>query len=391
MNFNTTQMIYKVFYSIKKWDSPASLFVLALSILLLSAGCTPSSKEVPTMKLGAYYFEAWAGKCPYDDGKPGHEWAKGMPTHVTKTLFTEYAGREPLWGWRADTKEIMEEQIDLSADHGISFFSFCWYWQDDNGPINVPLLESLPRNQGLNRFLEADNNDRMEFCLLVANFNKWNISGVDAWKQATEYWIDLFNHPSYLKLNGKPLIIIFNPDGVNEQELACIQEIAIENGFPGVEIAGRKGEPEQGYTLRAYYNKKSPECFKGKIVKRSFQELIDENAKVWKGSPEQPVIPMITKGWDNRPWQPKDDTGLGWLNENWNDCCYYEKGTPDEFENYLSKCVKWMDEHPDQITSDRLAVIYAWNEIAEGGWLMPCKDDPDGAYLKAIRRVVLNK
>ena len=36
-------------------------------------------------------------------------------------------------------------------------------------------------------------------------------------------------------------------------------------------------------------------------------------------------------------------------------------------------------------------MVYAWNEIGEGGWLVPCREDPDGAYLKAIKRVVFGK
>ena len=52
---------------------------------------------------------------------------------------------------------------------------------------------------------------------------------------------------------------------------------------------------------------------------------------------------------------------------------------------------RWIDAHPEQTTKDRLALVYAWNEMGEGGWLVPCRDDPDGAYLKAIRRVVLGK
>jgi hypothetical protein len=48
-----------------------------------------------------------------------------------------------------------------------------------------------------------------------------------------------------------------------------------------------------------------------------------------------------------------------------------------------------MDANPAAVTKDRLAVIYAWNEIGEGSWRVPCKDDPGGAYLQAIRRVVL--
>ena len=50
-----------------------------------------------------------------------------------------------------------------------------------------------------------------------------------------------------------------------------------------------------------------------------------------------------------------------------------------------------MDANPKKTTKDRLGLIYAWNEIGEGGWVVPCRDDPDAAYLKAIKRVVFGK
>lgn len=57
----------------------------------------------------------------------------------------------------------------------------------------------------------------------------------------------------------------------------------------------------------------------------------------------------------------------------------------------LLTMVDWMDKHPEQTTKDRLALVYAWNEIGEGGGLVPCRDDPNGEHLKVIRRVVLGK
>lgn len=53
------------------------------------------------------------------------------------SLVTEFAGREPTWGWREDTPEIMERQIDLAAGNEIAHFPFCWYRQDNKRPINV--------------------------------------------------------------------------------------------------------------------------------------------------------------------------------------------------------------------------------------------------------------
>jgi len=57
----------------------------------------------------------------------------------------------------------------------------------------------------------------------------------------------------------------------------------------------------------------------------------------------------------------------------------------------MRQMAEWMDANPDRTTTDRLGLIYAWNEIGEGGWLVPCKDDPNGVFLKAIRRAVFGR
>ncbi len=73
--------------------------LLGAFLLALSAAQEAGAQEPkPRMKLGAYYFAGWAGKCTFDDGKPENAWAKGMPTHFTKKLATEFAGRTPVWG-----------------------------------------------------------------------------------------------------------------------------------------------------------------------------------------------------------------------------------------------------------------------------------------------------
>ncbi len=50
-----------------------------------------------------------------------------------------------------------------------------------------------------------------------------------------------------------------------------------------------------------------------------------------------------------------------------------------------------MDQHREQTTAERVVLLYAWNELGEGGYLAPTKGDPDGAYLRAIKQVVSGK
>ncbi len=331
----------------------------------------------PRIKLGAYYFGGWAGKSRFDDGTPENAWAKGAPLIFTKKLATEFSGRMPVWGWRDDTQEIMERQIDLAADYGLAYFSFCWYWADNKGPINTKTIESNPLHVGMRLFMQAKNNDRMEFSLLVANHNGYEIIGADAWKSAADYWINnYFRHPRYLRMNGKPVVVIFNHSGGNVEGFAYLQEAARKAGFPGVEIAGVSGgNLEDGYTLRANYG--IVPGWGQPSEEHQYSEIIEESLRKWQGSPEQPYIPSVTVGCDPRPRGTQ-----AW---------YFVGNTPESFGELLEKMIQWMDSHPEQVTRDRLAATYAWNELDEGGMLVPCNDDPDGAYLKVIRKVLYGK
>ena len=357
-----------------------SFLFLFLSCCFIGSFAQENKKQ---MKIGAYYFAGWAGKSAFDDGTPENAWAKGMPTHISKKLLNEFSGRTPVWGWRDDTEEIMARQIDLAADNGISYFSFCWYWSNNKGPINIEKIENDSKHFPMKMFMNAKNNNRMEFCLLVANHAGAEIVGHEAWKQAADYWITLFKHPRYLKVDGKPMIVIFSSGGGTAEDFAYMQKAAREAGFPGVEVACcGNGSLETGYSiitdycLRPGYGAASEE--------HQYEEMVEAHTSRWRGSSQQPYIPVATVGWDRRPWEE----GLPWdIVTSW----YFVGKTPEAFEKFLFKMLNWMNDNPEKVTKERLAMLYAWNEIGEGGWLVPCKEDPDGDYLKAIKRVVYSK
>ena len=72
-------------------------------------------------------------------------------------------------------------------------------------------------------FMQAKNNRRMEFCLLVANHAGHEIVGLDAWRQAADYWLTLFKHPRVdPRVEGKPLLVIFRLRGTDPQGLAYL-------------------------------------------------------------------------------------------------------------------------------------------------------------------------
>lgn len=353
------------------WVAFAVMSAISLS---LAAEAAPK----PRAQIGAYYFDGWAGKHKLADKEA---WAKDAPTHLSKRMLDEFPDREPLWGWRDDSPQVMKRQIDLAADHGLAFFAFCWYWH--------PTAEEVAADEkhtGINLFVNAPNNERMKFCLLIANHAGYVIKGAENWRRATTFWMPYLKHKQYLTVGGKPLVIIFDPSTGDKEGLAAAQDEARKGSLPGLAIAAcGSASPDLGYTHTTRYNI-VPGYTAGE-EEHKFAELTEVHKRAWAGRPEQPHIPCIIAGWDCRPWE--GPTGGLWGGPGKKPGWYYPDRTPEAFAAHLRDAIAWMDKHPEQATAERLAVIYAWNEFGEGGYIAPTKGDPEARYLKALKAVVL--
>lgn len=327
--------------------------------------------------VGAYYFDGWAGRS--ERWKDDAAWATlNPPTHLTKRMLDEFADREPIWGWRDDSLEIMEQQIDLAADHGIAFFAICWYWNADPQKVAQD-----PKHTGLQLFLKAKNNHRLKFCLLVANHAGFLFRDADQWQKAAEGWLPYLKHPQQVTVGGKPLVIIFNPGNGDQDGFARVQDIARKAGLPGVAIAAcGGGDAKRGFTHATHYN--IVPGYASGSESHKFAELVQAHQRAWRGTRELPYMPTLSVGWDKRPWE--GDRGLG-QKPGW----YFPDRTPEQLAGGLESAIAWMDQHPEQTTAERIVLLYAWNEFGEGGYLAPTKGDPEGAYLKAVKHVVERK
>jgi hypothetical protein len=353
----------------------------ALCTVSFALFAAEETKLNPQPMIGAYYFDGWAGKNG-SANDPNEPWAANAPTHVTRRMVEEFPDREPVWGWRDDSLEIMERQIDLAADHGLAFFAFCWYWHDDGLAINKRGIGEDSLNKGLELFLKAKNNHRMKFCLLVANHAGFEIKGTEHWKEAGEFLMPYLGHKQYLTVEGKPLVIIFNSGGGDKAGFAAMRETARKAGLPGLAIAANgSGSPESGFNYRTHYA--IAPGYDAGSARHGYEELVSANKAQWRGSPSlQPYIPIATSGFDKRPWE-----GPAGLNQKagW----YFTDRTPEQFAEFLRDAIAWMDTHPSQTTAERIMLIYAWNEFGEGGYIAPTRGDPDGQYLEALKSVVM--
>ena len=96
------------------------------------------------------------------------------------------------------------------------------------------------------------------------------------------------------------------------------------------------------------------------------------------------MIPTAMSGWDQRPLiqtpQPFYPIGPG-LNIN----NYYDAATASELGAHVVEMVSYLVSNPIACPA-QVGLVYAWNELAEGGWLMPTysPDGPDAGRVAAI-------
>jgi hypothetical protein len=90
-------------------------------------------------------------------------------------------------------------------------------------------------------------------------------------------------------------------------------------------------------------------------------------------------MPAITVGWDRRPWEDPSKPQT--------QAVYYPDRTPLQTTDFVRQAIRWLNDHADKTTKERILLLYAWNENGEGGYLTPTKGLGD-TYLKAVGNVL---
>jgi hypothetical protein len=368
--------------------------------------------------IGATYFSGWhSGDNFHFQYKNGQDWRPDHPE------------REPSYGWYDDTQAVMDAQIDDAASNGLDYFSFDWYAErpshNDGG-----VLGQL--HNGMNLFRTSPERDRMSYLVNYINGSAFSISSLrtpgmsqaqyetvrDAeWDLLTTQWVDLFQDPEYLKIDGKPLIEIYDvqrftvdfstgtrPDW-NPHELAqhpeerSVAQAAIQTlknkaalaGFPDVLIGGGLQQPGfSGEYIGAHDYDGMYDWFSAygwHDMKRvpdadnDYYNLIRDNHDyVWDSyarfkNPDVDYVPLVTSGWDDV------------VNPQYNK--WSINRTPAAFGDYMRELKSYLDEHPQTNLAPgsevHMAKIGSWNELFEGHSIVPTKAEGT-AYVAEVAK-----
>lgn len=341
-----------------------SLFILVLAVLLSGTTHVLSAQNhAKDIRLGAYYFDGWTGKT----------------MHIKKKMVDSFPERKPIWGWETSKAKLMSTQIDLAARSGISFFSFCWYFgkNKEAGVVHADL-----KNNALDLYLNAPNRKKLGFNLLVANHAGYVFKASD-WEDLCTYWISLFKQPGYVMVDQKPLITFFSISALAQtfgstqninKAFAQFKSMAQKEGLKGVSIAVSVSNTESielanasGADVLTGYNYHSD----GLRNKKNLEVLPIDSMQVkevalWNQlamQSDKAYIPAVTLNWDQRPWDNPD-----------------VKKSP-RFSGFSGQSVsqsvvnsrRWIKTNASKTTTEKIVLLYAWNEYGEGAWLTPTK------------------
>lgn len=396
-------------------------YLLPLSgILFLSGPVAAVMAQPDTATLTrAYDVAAFVWPSYHPDDRAKIFWPMGIGEWETvMQAQARYEGHEqprrPLWGYVNEADPyVMQMQIDAAADHGVNVFIFDWYWYD-----GMPFLEAC-LNEG---YLKAKNNHRVKFYLMWANhdvnlvWDKRNSDdsatrknkaviwrgGVDfdEFKKIARRTIDTyFKHPSYYRIKGKPVYMIYDvPTFIRDiggvetakNALAWFRDEVVKAGFDGLELQVAMRKENRGMATGVDSDGKGTQ--KQTIdelgidslthyqfvhftnMDRDYAAVMRDVTAEWKAidsSYRQPYYPHVSVGWDNSPRMKKRVGPV------------VKKNTPAAFEKALRAAKDYLDAHPGRAP---LVTINSWNEWTETSYLQPC-DRYGYGYLQAVKTV----
>lgn len=343
--------------------------------------CEPASQGSQSTRpiVGAIRWDAWHG----DKGIPGKAVQASLGPkayHYRLPFFAVVAGDDDVH-IDGTSQEIMDKEIELASQAGLDYWAFVTYPPDN------------PMSLALNRYLSSSQRNRIKFCL-ISECGRWRDPG------HVERLCKLMAEPGYLTVLGdRPVLYLLDPD---QAQKALGSITAFRERVDGLREAVRKTVGRNPYIVVMAFDPKrgkeyvdqlgcdalSSYATEGGGKAAPYSALAAHAEEFWdrcKATGAQ-VIPVVMSGWDRRPriarpvpWETYQRPGVG-MDQ------YYEPAKPDELARHLARAVDWLQTNRSQAKAG-LAIIYAWNENDEGGWLVPTLGDGN-ARLEAIGKIL---
>ncbi len=347
---------------------------VCLSFAVLSAAAAeppkptiPEPRPAPTeILIGAHHCPLWEADKPQ------------MWNQVVK-----HPERTPALGFYSqENPEVADWETKWAVEHGISYFVYCWYRDGQGGPVKMRFGSAIHDALFQSRFVS-----KMQFTIMWENQSRGR-AGVadeaDLMNNLLPFWIDnYFRHPSYLKIDNRPLLFIYRPEFL-VQDLGSVENVraAFDKmrqacrgaGFDGLYLLGEYRGLDRNhlqlmknlgldYTFAyCWHVQNNPDPARAIATQLDYLRRTQDMGVL-------PQVVTVSQGWSG--WH---DEGSIW------------KIPPAEYKGLLQKAKEFVRTLPAGQLGSRTLLLDNWNEWSEGHYLAPHKEFGFG-YLDAVREV----
>lgn len=287
------------------------------------------------------------------------------------------------------SQEVMDQEIRFAADAGLDYWAFVSYAPDD------------PSSLALRYYLSSKFRDRIHFALIF-EYSRWGKPG--EYQVRLKQYADRLTQPGYLKVLGDRPLVFLAMGGESvasewggfdkfRESINYFRAMCRRNGAGNPYIVVQQWNPAQLATIRREIDADAVSAYSIKEDDASaepYSRLAAYVEQFWVRCREagSAVVPIVMTGWDRRPRIENPVPWETWQKAYKSDIAkFYQPPTPKELAHHLNDALSWVQQNPAADPAD-VILIYAWNEIDEGGWLLPTLSEGT-ERLGAIKQILM--
>lgn len=313
-----------------------------------------------------------------------------------------------------DLQNTADMQIEMARRCGIDYFAFDYFPTSPGYTLGGQRTIQLPLMDGLNYYLTSSNRSGVKFCLtLIGPFMRLADPATPPWSQPDWAIIQAdivakVQHPDYMKvlgarplisLNDTPEFIAGYSGGAAATNITALKNAVIAATGQNPYIATCDGQDTSDTNMIAL-GLHALSAYHADAARANglypYSTLTADARAYWAAqrATGRNVIPLAQAGWDYSVYSNTEYstrygalpfTPFGGPAHAYNTPgARYTRCTPAQFATHVQEAFDFCATNPSA-TPANTVLIYAWDELSEGGWIVPTADDA-GQNLQQMAR-----
>ena len=271
--------------------------------------------------------------------------------------------------WFKDGRKVLEKPAENLLKWKDIDMPFCFYWANESWARS---WSNVPEKNVWANTSEPCRNGFDSEVLLEQDYGEEEI-----WEEHFSYLLPFFLDDRYIKIDGKPLILIYRTESVPclRQMLECWRKLALENDFEGIYVIGANCNSGISSVLDAILVHEPKSALYEYFMMHPERDCLVKKISydnIWNillASDKNNGVQTYYSGfvdYDDSPRRGKEGNVI-------------TDADPDKFKKYIIKLMV-----KNQKAGSDILFLNAWNEWGEGMYLEP--DEAHGfGYLQALK------